>query len=353
MSDSPSELPLSPIPALSVASSPAPRKLFVGPLGLRAGWGVLLFIVIVSGLLYLGSAGFAEATGKGPETARGRYMCLSQEFIPEVLKPVAVLLAAFGISFLDRRRFKVYGLGLRHLRDFLPGALAGIVVMSVLVGVLRSFHLLVFDGRLLYGMAAFRSGCAWLSFYLFVGLYEEFLFRGYVLFTLMRGVLRLAERISVSHTRLVAFWISAAAWSFLFFALHLTNADETPVGLVGIFLFGILCSYALWRTGSLWWAIGFHMTWDWTESFLSGVADSGTYSIGRLFATHATGNPLLSGGLDGPEGSLLMIPVLLLAFLAIRLHPQAEQPPVEPEPGAMSLRNWSKNRLGKNSLQTE
>lgn len=63
---------------------------------------------------------------------------------------------------------------------------------------------------------------------------------------------------------------------------------------------------------------------------LPGVPDSGTPSIGRPFATRAIGRPLLSGGADGPEGSLLLIPVLLLAFLAVRLQPQAAQPPLEP-----------------------
>ena len=95
---------------------------------------------------------------------------------------------------------------------------------------------------------------------------------------------------------------------------------------------GILFSYALWHTGSLWWGVGFHMAWDWGQSFLFGVPDSGALSAGRLFATHAAGRTLLSGGVDGPEGSLLLIPVFLLMFLAIRMQPRGAQPPVEPLP---------------------
>lgn len=106
-----------------------------------------------------------------------------------------------------------------------------------------------------------------------------------------------------------------------------------------MFVTGILFSYALWRTGSLWWGIGMHMTWDWSQSFLYGVPDSGLLSIGRLFQTHPTGNPLLSGGPAGPEGSLLAWPVLLLLFLAIRLQPQGTQPPVEPEAGAARMQS--------------
>ena len=71
------------------------------------------------------------------------------------------------------------------------------------------------------------------------------------------------------------------------------------------------------------------MTWDWAQSFLFGVPDSGILSQGRLFATHASGRVLLSGGVDGPEGSLLVLPVMLMVFAVLRFHKAAEQPPVE------------------------
>ena len=293
---------------------------FMGPSGLRAGWAILIFIAVVGGLLVLGASVLTYASGKGPDLARGRYLDVSKEIIPAMFKVVAVLLPACAMSLLERRQFGVYGLDVRHVTDILPGALTGLIAMSILVGVLAALHLLVFDARLLHGSAVFRSGGAWLFFYSLVGLYEELLFRGYVLLTLMRGLLGIAERISSLHARAIAFWLSAVACSLLFFLLHANNPDETATGLLGIFLFGILCSYALWRTGSLWWAIGFHMIWDWTESFLYGVPDSGAFSVGRLLAAHAFGNALLSGGVAGPEGSLLLLPVLSLIFLSVRLQ---------------------------------
>ena len=128
--------------------------------------------------------------------------------------------------------------------------------------------------------------------------------------------------------------MSALLWSGVFFLTHIQNGGEDPAGLAGVFLAGILFSYALWRTGSLWWGIGFHTTWDWAQSFLFGVPDSGILSKGRLFATHASGRVLFSGGVDGPEGSLLLIPVLLIVFAVLRFHKRAEQPPLEPQPFA-------------------
>ena len=73
------------------------------------------------------------------------------------------------------------------------------------------------------------------------------------------------------------------------------------------------------------------MAWDWAQSFLYGVPDSGQISAGRLFHTHPIGNPLLSGGIDGPEGSIYAIPILLLAVLAVRLTTKpGPQPPLQP-----------------------
>jgi hypothetical protein len=74
---------------------------------------------------------------------------------------------------------------------------------------------------------------------------------------------------------------------------------------------------SLWRTGSLWWAIGFHAAWDWSQSFLYGVADSGLMAQHHLLATHPVGKPILSGGATGPEGSIFIVAVTGVVSLII------------------------------------
>jgi hypothetical protein len=96
---------------------------------------------------------------------------------------------------------------------------------------------------------------------------------------------------------------------------------------------------ALWRTGSLWWGIGWHMAWDWGQSFLYGVPDSGGLMQGRLFATHALGNPRLSGGSDGPEGSILCAPILLLTILVLLYTHRSPQPGFELKPAKLPALN--------------
>jgi hypothetical protein len=86
---------------------------------------------------------------------------------------------------------------------------------------------------------------------------------------------------------------------------------------------------SLWRTGSLWWAIGFHTSWDWAQSFLYGVPDSGLIAQYHLLATHPVGKPILSGGSTGPEGSIFIVAILVLISLIILFTlPRTQDAPV-------------------------
>ena len=90
-----------------------------------------------------------------------------------------------------------------------------------------------------------------------------------------------------------------------------------PVGLISAGLVAVVFCLSLWRTGSLWWAIGVHASWDWGQSFLYGVADSGLMIQHRLLATHPVGKTVLSGGTTGPEGSIFILAILMLMTLII------------------------------------
>jgi membrane protease YdiL (CAAX protease family) len=181
---------------------------------------------------------------------------------------------------------------------------------------------------LLNGGAALRYGLIWAVGFLFVALLEETMLRGYLQYTLARGLAGVYGAIfkECRHRHAVGFWAAALVLSFVFGLGHGHNPGESPIGLLAAGLAGLVFCFALYRTGSLWWAIGIHTSWDWAQSFLYGVADSGLMAEGHLFATHAVGKPILSGGLTGPEGSISAI--LTLAVIAViiwlTLRPAAE-----------------------------
>lgn len=333
------------------------HTLFYGPFGLRALWSLLLYFAIIAAIIgsvllashqlrthrdhaaAVAAANAAAKAGKpapppealSPPPDPSQPQPIAAITFSELITFVGFLLLSALMALVEHRSLAVFGLGGDHpLRRCLTGALWGFLLMSLLVTTLRAFHLLAFDRRLDQGPSIPYWAALQLFAFLLVGLTEEYTMRGYLQFTLTRGLVSLGHRISPAHARTLAFWIAAVFTSALFFYLHTHNAGENWLGLLAVFLAGVVFVFALWRTGSLWWGIGFHTAWDWSQSFLYGVPDSGALMQGRLFATHATGNRLLSGGSVGPEGSLFCIPVFLLTLLIILKSNPGPQPPLEP-----------------------
>lgn len=247
----------------------------------------------------------------------------------ESLPLLTVLLATAFLAKIEYRSFSNYGLGgQRKLANLFAGLGWGVTCLSVLVLLLTTRGYLRFDGRLLSAPAAIGYGVLWAGCFLLVALFEETFLRGYVQFTLARGLSAIYRSVSETpHSDTLGFWTAALLLSLLFGAGHHGNAGESPIGMFSAGLAGLVFCFSLWRTGALWWAIGFHATWDWAQSFLYGVADSGNVSAGRLFSTHPVGRPILSGGLTGPEGSVLVLPVLaLIAAILVLTLPRAQRP---------------------------
>ena len=136
-----------------------------------------------------------------------------------------------------------------------------------------------------------------------VALLEETAFRGYALYTLAKGI---------------RFWPAAVVMSLLFAWEHLQNSGESRIGIVAVFAFGVLLAFSIWRTGSLLWAIGFHFAWDYAETFIYGVPDSGFVSPQHLLSAKFVGPSWITGGSVGPEGSYFIF--IVLAAIAVVIH---------------------------------
>jgi uncharacterized protein len=294
--------------------------LFFGKDGLRAGWSLALFFVLVTILTLVAVAvttGFHQPTTSKAGTPQPVWPTIGVE----AASFAVVGLAAFIVSLVERRPFTRYGLRREAmLPDLLKGMAWGLAMLSVLIGLLALAGALVFDGVALSAGPALTYGALWLVAFALVGLFEEFLTRGFLQYTLARGVAGIVTTVAPAnrHARTIGFWVAAAVFSVGLFAVgHLFNKGETAMGLVSVALAGLTFAYVLYRTGSLWWAIGFHATWDWAQSFLYGVPDSGAMMQGHLLLTHPVGATLLSGGPTGPEGSVLIVPTLLLTLVII------------------------------------
>jgi membrane protease YdiL (CAAX protease family) len=298
------------------------RKIFIGEDGLRAGWSLLIFVALCAAIGFCFNRIGHKFFPVGPKTAKEMQEAMGSArfmFIGESLQLLVVLLVTWIMSKIERRPNSVYGFGdSRKFSHFFAGLGWGVTCLSLLVLTLWKTGLLVIDSRLLFGSDVVRYGAIWLLGFLLVGLFEEYATRGYVQYTLTRGLAGFYRwAFKTRHSAALGFWTSAIVFSFLFGFGHKSNPGESPVGLLSAGLVSMVFCLSLWRTGSLWWAIGVHASWDWGQSFLYGVADSGLMVQHHLLATHPAGKVILSGGTTGPEGSIFILAILALMSLII------------------------------------
>lgn len=270
-------------------------RVFVGPHGIRAGWSILIFAAILLGLA-VGISALVRLVYH-PKFHPGGEMSPSVGLISEGLQFLSVAIATWVMSRIERKPALFYGYqgSGRGLR-FFSGLVWGFGAISALVFSLVKLGYLVIDGWGLAGQRALYYAAAWGLMFLLVGLFEESLLRGYLQYTVTRGI---------------GFWWGATILSFVFGFGHGHNPGESPIGLFSAGAIGLVFCLSLWYTGSLWWAVGFHAAWDWGESYFYGTADSGLTVRGHLLREHPVGSILWSGGSTGPEGSLLILPLVL------------------------------------------
>lgn len=342
------------------------RWMFIGPEGLRAGWSVALFIglfiIFADGLNYvLNLAHLNPSKGTfAPGVA----------FVGEVSQLLLLLLIVFILSRVERRRLAEYNLlGPRRLPRFSIGLITGFAALSLLVAGLSVGGWMHFGPVALSGGQIFLYAAEWGAVFLLVGCFEEGFARCYLLYTLARGLnfwwgaglvagtcllvslnpkanglwgayaaallglipclwLQLAKAPSTG------FWNAAWVTSVMFGALHTANKGENWIGIFAAAAIGFVFCASVKLTGSAWWAIGCHASWDWAESYFYGTADSGMVAKGHLLSASPAGNVLWSGGAVGPEGSALVLAicVLLMALLLLvygRKRTAAQAAPAE------------------------
>jgi len=290
----------------------SPNPVFYNKQGIRSGWRVLVYVCLTL-LLY------------GIELVPVSFVLRAQDpykISTIILGEAMVFLAAFGAALLmariEAQPISIYGLPVEDAfgKRFCQGMLIGICEISLIVGCIAAFRSYSFGALSLHGAQILKWSALWLIAAILIGLAEEFLFRGYLQHTLTDGI---------------GFWPAAFALSLLFALVHKTNPGENWFGVANIFFTGLLWAFTLQRTGSLWLAVGWHAAFDFGESFLYSVPDSGGIFEGHLSnATVAPGRTWLTGGEVGPEGSLLAFLTLVLGAILIHfLFPAAKQPQTE------------------------
>jgi membrane protease YdiL (CAAX protease family) len=189
----------------------------------------------------------------------------------------------------------------------LLGAVVGFAVIMIASGIeyqLGWLHLVAIDTNLHRGL----SKTLWMALALIpslaVGFAEELGFRGYIFQTL-------GERMPV--------WAASLSMSVIFAVLHFSLGGFNAAFIVSVIVVSLMFLALRFATGSLWFPIGFHAAWDWTQTYFVGLATTGTQGYDpALIQVRQTGPTSWVGYQQAIESGLLFI-LIALALLVLAL----------------------------------
>jgi len=250
--------------------------------------------------------------------------------VEHMMELAAILIAGAIMARIERRPFGEYGLPFTQAfrARFWQGAVGGIAALTLLVFALAGVGALQMTPPSTLSVQAAVPFLGYAVVFVLLAVREEFLYRGL-------GLVLLGEA--------VTFWPAALASTVWFAGSHAGNANENAIGLANLAVFGLLACFTLKRTGNLWLAVGYHAAWDWGETYLFGVGDSGhPPAPGHLFTSlvPSSSPSWLSGGSVGPEGSVLCLPLFLVLWVVcvrfLPSHARDSQPtlPMKRRPSA-------------------
>src|SRR5205823_9783872 len=169
-----------------------------------------------------------------------------------------------------------------------------------------AFGIVILGGMQIRGLAGSGGALAlsaleWLGANVSVGIAEEFWFRSYLQQTLWKSI---------------GFWPSAAVIALIFAAEHyFFKQGENLWDVITLVSLSLLLSYSILRTGTLWFAVGFHFAFDYMQLFVIGTPNGARFPAGRMLDARFNGPAWLTGSVLGTEASFLMYPAIALLWL--------------------------------------
>jgi hypothetical protein len=283
----------------------------------RAFWRVLLLVVLVFAVSF--------GVGVGLNNVADGLRSALVGFVGSVLAPVVLSVLGMGVvagsvtlavvvagRYIDNRRLSDLGFRLDRdwWLDFAFGLALGVALMTLVflvelaAGWVRVTGTFQPDGGFLPRFLALTA------IFLFVGVYEELLARGYILTNAAEGLAGyVGDRAAVA----VAIGLS----SLLFGLAHANNPNATVVSSLAITLAGGMLALGYVLTGELAIPVGLHISWNLAQGGVYGFPVSGIGVQVTTIAIEQGGPKLLTGGQFGPEAGLLGIGAIVLGSVAI------------------------------------
>jgi len=285
----------------------AVARLFLGEdRTLRYIWRALIFILLfqyaVAPLAFMAAAPLARALHIPDD------LSAASIGFEEAVNLAAALLCTLPFMLYERVGLGAYGLPLRRAfgAQTWEGFLAGIVMAGAVAAGMIFLGGMQVHGLAPAGGALVMSALAWLGANVLVGLGEELWFRAYFLQSLWKSI---------------GFWPAATLIAAIFAALHyFFKEGENFWDVITLVSISMMLCWSVKRTGALWFAVGFHIAFDFMQFFVIGTPNGNLIPQGRMLKVTFNGPAWLTGGVLGTEASWLMYPMIALVWLYIALR---------------------------------
>lgn len=255
---------------------------------LRAGWRLLLFVLITSFIGFLITAPFV-------------IFKIATSFLVTLLALFTSLLGSFVMTrYINKKPFAAIGFSIHPgtFREVGVGLLLGFLMMTgiFLVEFGTGHAVIEWRGLGIWDILWMIVSAAFL--FLIAAVLEEVLFRGYLFQTMMQAI---------------TFLPATVLMAVLFAAAHMNNPNASTYGIINVGLAAGWLSFAYLKTRSLWLPCGLHFSWNFTQTSIYGFPTSGAAFADKTIV-HLTqsGPEWITGGAFGPEGGVLATLALIL-----------------------------------------
>lgn len=216
----------------------------------------------------------------------------------------------FGLAFIlfwvkfssyERNSLETLGFHKEKIGQNILYGLIGASLISIII-----ILIIFFSGGLTFSFSGYKNIVMLLLvivLFLFQGLTEEVVFRGYLM-----------NRIAASYGR----WWGIFGNSIFFAVFHASNPGVSYLSSLNIFIISLMLSLLFWYSDNIVLVGVFHGTWNFVIAVIFGINISGIevpYTI--LKASEKSSNIYLHGSIFGIEGSAVTTVVFLLLSLII------------------------------------
>ena len=286
---------------------------------LKAGWRILIFV----GIFYAFSSSIFLIRPLLGNISKSSFLSDYSFIIVSVLAVSATLGVYLCRRLLDRQSFVSLGLRMdgAALRDLgfgflLSGLMAGLFFLLLMsIGALEVDSITLNIGN--YGILSDQGFVEFMKImslgtlfillleHILVGYWEELVFRGYLFQNMIQGM---------------GMILSIAVSCLLYGLIHAFNPNATLLSSVIIMGFGFLRLYGYLTTKMLWLSIGMHIGWNFFQGPIFGFGASGHQMTSVITHEFTTESDFLTGASFGPEGSILIIPIVILAGWCMKAY---------------------------------